>query len=136
MDIATIVGLVVGTVLVVGSILIGGSLVPFFNVSAIMITVGGSFAALLINFPLKSVLTMFRVVKKCFVSSLPSPEETLEQFSHFAAVARRDGLMALEQEAEKIDDEFMVRGLEMVIGGASKEEVVVSLEAEILSQAR
>lgn len=131
MDIATIVGLVVGTVLVVGSILIGGSLVPFFNVSAIMITVGGSFAALLINFPLKSVLTMFRVVRKCFVSSLPSPEETLEQFSQLAAVARRDGLMALEQEAEKIDDEFMVRGLEMVIGGASKEEVAVSLEAEI-----
>ena len=81
MDIATIIGLVAGTILVIGSILIGGSILPFFNVAAIMITVGGSIAALLINFPLKSVLTMFRVVKKCFVTSLPSPEETLEQFN-------------------------------------------------------
>lgn len=131
MDISTIIGLVVGTTLVIGAILIGGSIVPFYSTSALMITVGGSVAAVLINFPLKSVLSMFRVVRKCFVSRLPSVEETLEQFTQLAAVARRDGFMALEQQVEEIDDEFMVRGLEMVIGGAAKEDIVSALEAEI-----
>lgn len=133
MDIATIIGLLLGTGLVVGSILLGGSLMPFVNVPSLMITVGGSISALLINFPLKSCFSTFNVVKKCFLVSLPATEETIEQFGDLATIARRDGLIALEPEVEKIDDEFMVRGLEMVIGGASKEEVVSVLELEIAS---
>ena len=74
MDIATIIGLMLGIGLVVGSIAIGGGgLGPFFNVPSLMITVGGSVAALLINFPLKSVLGVFGVIKHCFAVRLPAP---------------------------------------------------------------
>ena len=66
MDIATIVGLILGTGLVVGSILLGGSLMPFINVPSLMITVGGSIAAILINFPLSKCLSLFGVMKNCF----------------------------------------------------------------------
>jgi chemotaxis protein MotA len=132
MDVATIVGLILGIGLVVGSIAIGGGgLGPFFNVPSLMITVGGSIAALLINFPLKRVIGVFGVVKNCFTSKLPSPKATIAQFKEFATVARREGMLALEEQMESVDDEFLLRGLEMVVGGTPKEDLRHILETEI-----
>lgn len=132
MDIATIIGLLFGTALILGSILIGGGgLGPFIDIPSVMITIGGAFSALLINFPLASLLQLFGVVKKCFLTKLPTHEEVITQFRQFATVARRDGLPALENELEKIDDDFMKRGLELVIGGANREEVSTVLEIEM-----
>lgn len=92
MDIATVVGLFLGFALVIGSILIGGGgLGPFINVPSLMITVGGSFAALLINFPLAKVLGVASVVKKCFTVALPSTAEVIEQFMNLSTIVRRDG---------------------------------------------
>ena len=132
MDIATIIGLLLGIGLVIGSIMLGGGgLGPFMNIPSMMITIGGSFAALLINFPLRQVLGVISVVRKCFQVALPSPDEIIEQFKSFATIARRDGLLALESEAESVDDLFLKRGLEMVIGGAPKEDIESILEVEI-----
>ncbi|MEW4526335.1 MotA/TolQ/ExbB proton channel family protein [Maioricimonas sp. JC845] len=132
MDIATVVGLFLGFALVIGSILIGGGgLGPFINVPSLMITVGGSFAALLINFPLAKVLGVASVVKKCFTVALPSTAEVIEQFMNLSTIVRRDGLLALENEFENIDDDFLRRGLEMVVGGSSKEELTSILEIEV-----
>lgn len=131
MDLATVVGLLLGVGLVVGSILLGGPLTPFINVPSLMITIGGSFAALLMNFTAKQVFGALFVIKKCFMAKLPEPATVIEQFSELAAVARRDGLIALEPEVEKLDDPFMIRGLEIVMGGASKEDVLAVLETEI-----
>ena len=132
MDIATIFGLALGIILVLGSILMGsGGLVPFINYPSMMITIGGSFAALLINFPLSSCLGVFGVVKNCFTQQLPSPAEVIDQFKDLSAIARRDGLLALEDRAEEITDEFMSRGLGLVIGGTAKEEIQTILETEL-----
>lgn len=133
MDIATIVGLVLGLALVLGSIAIGGGgLGPFVNVPSLMITVGGSFAALLINFPLAKVLGVAGVVKKAFLIALPEVQDVIGRFKEFANIARRDGLLALENELENVDDAFLRRGLEMVIGGSSREELTGILETEVL----
>ena len=132
MDIATIVGLIMGVGLVIGSILIGGGgLGPFINIPSIMITIGGSFAALLINFPLEKVLGVVGIVKNCFLVKLPKTSDTVEMFVQYAGKARRDGLVALEAEMDELDDEFLARGLEMVIGGLDKLEITAVLETEI-----
>ena len=132
MDIATIVGLTSGIMLVLGAILMGsGGLTPFINYPSMMITIGGSFAALLINFPLSSCLGVFGVVKNCFTQKLPSPSEVIEQFKDLSTIARRDGLLALEGKTDEITDEFMSRGLGLVVGGTSKEEVQTILETEL-----
>ena len=132
MDIATVLGLVLGIGLVLGSIMMGsGGLVPFINVPSAMITVGGTFAALLINFPLGDVLGVVNVVKCCFLTKLPTATETIEQFKELSAVARRDGILALEEKMEDIDDDFMQRGLGMVISGTGKDEVLSVMETEI-----
>ena len=131
MDIATIVGLLLATGLVLGSIFIGGGLGPFINVPSLMITVGGSFAAVLINFSLKKTLTTFSVVKNCFFFKLPTPNEIIDQFRDYATTARRDGLLALETVMEDITDPFLKRGMEQVVGGTSREELAEGLENEV-----
>ena len=131
MDIATIIGLLMGSALIIGSILLGGSLLPFINVPSLMITVGGSFAALLINFKLKQVFSVISVIKNCFFAKLPEAKDVIEQFADYAKIARRDGLLALEQKLEEINDQFLKRGLELVVGGNSREELDSLLEIEI-----
>ena len=132
MDIATIVGLVLGVGLILASIAMGGGgLGPFINIPSLMITVGGAFSALLINFPMGSILGVFAVVMKCFLVSLPSPKEVSEQFKEFGAVAKKNGLMALEEQLGSVKYDFMKRGMEMVVGGMGKDDVVSVMETEI-----
>jgi chemotaxis protein MotA len=131
MDKATLIGLILGIVLVVGSIMIGGELTPFIDVPSLMITVGGSIAATLINFPMSKVITVFGVVRKCFMVSLPTPQEVIEQFKEFATISRKEGLLALESQVESISDTFLKRGLEQVVGGVSRDDLTSSLETEI-----
>ena len=131
MDIATVIGLLMGIVLIIGAIAVGGPLLPFVNIPSIMIVIGGSFAALLINFPLGRVFSVISVIKNCFFVKLPDTEGVIQNFMEFAKTARRDGLLALENQMEEIDDTFLKRGLEMVVGGNSREELCVVLETEI-----
>ena len=132
MDIATVLGLLTGIGLVLGSIMMGGGGIgPFINIPSAMITIGGSFAALLISFPLGSVLGTANVVKKCFLQKLPLAPDLVERFKEMSAIARRDGVLALEEKLADIEDDFFKRGLEMVVGGSAKEEIESVLETEI-----
>lgn len=135
MDIATIIGLFLGFGLILTSIAIGGGsgLGAFVDGPSLMITVGGSFAALLINFPLKTCLSALSVIKKCFLTKLPETPQVIAQFKELATVVRKDGMLALEQELEKVDDDFMKRGLEIVISGATDEQIRNVLETELSS---
>jgi chemotaxis protein MotA len=133
MDIATIIGLLLGFGLILASIAMGGGegLSAFIDVPSLMITVGGSFAALLINFPLKNCLSSMSVIKKCFLSKLPEPKAVIAQFKNLAVVVRKDGMLALEKELENINDDFMKRGLEIVISGAEEPQIRQVLETEL-----
>ena len=132
MDIATIIGLLAGSGLIIGSIVMGGGgLGPFIDIPSAMITIGGAFSALLINFPMSNLLQLAGVVRKCFTTTVPSSEQVIKMFSRFASVARRDGLLALENEMDDVTDDFLRRGLELVIGGGSKEEISTVLDIEM-----
>lgn len=132
MDIATVIGLIMGFALVAGSVLAGGSeLEAFINIPALMIVVGGSISAILITFPLSAVLGMFGVIKKCFTSSLPAVPEVIEQFRELAIVARLDGLLALEKRIDETRFPFMKRGLELVVDGVEESTLQHELELEI-----
>ena len=133
MDIATVIGLLMGFGLILASIAMGGGegLSAFIDVPSLMITVGGSFAALLINFPLNVCLTSLSVLKKCFLTKLPEPKAIIAQFKELAVIVRKDGMLALEKELENIDDEFMKRGLEIVISGAEENQIRNVLETEL-----
>ena len=131
MDIATIGGLILAIALVIGSILLGGGLGAFVDVPSIMIVFGGSFASVFVTFPMKKALSTAAVVKNCFLFQLPAPNEVITQFSEFATTARRDGLLALEGAVENIEDPFLKRGIEQVVGGTSGDDLAASLDLEV-----
>ena len=132
MDIATIIGLILGFGLIFASIAMGGSgLGPFIDIPSVMIVFGGSIAASLINFPLGTVLGSFGVVLKCFLVKVPEPKALIVEFKEMAQMARKDGLLALEASAEKIEDDFMKRGIEALIGGAQVDQLRETMETEL-----
>lgn len=131
MDLATILGFLFGFGFIVVAICLHGSLADFIDIPGALVAFGGSSSALFIHFPMKKVLGVFGVVKNCFFSKLPEPREEIRRLTELAAVARRDGLLALEKQIPDINDGFMVRGLEMVIDGSPREKLEEVLEIEL-----
>lgn len=123
MDIATLLGAAAGFVLISAAILIGGGAGAFLNVPAVLITVGGTACATLVHFPLAEVLRIFSVVKRTFAVNIPPAERVIEQMSEFARVARRDGVLALEETMRGIDDEFLSKGLQLLVDGTESEQI-------------
>lgn len=131
MDIATIIGLVSGFFLIFYTIFDGGSLNAFINMGAFMIVIGGTFAATFINFPLKEVLGMLSVVKNAFLGKLPNRDDLIEAIVKLAETARREGILAMETELASIEDEFLKKGLQLVIDGVEGESVKRIMESEL-----
>lgn len=132
MDIGSLTGIVLGMVLVIGSIMASGSLMAFVDIPSIMIVLGGTIAATLINFNLDQVVGSVRVASKAFLQSEhDNPKEVIDNIVRFAEKARREGLLALEAEAETLDDEFMKKGVELIVDGTDAELVREILETEL-----
>lgn len=103
----------------------------FIDFPSILITVGGSIAALFISYPMGTVLSTINVVKKCFLVKIPDGAAVIRQFKELATIVRKDGMLALEQQVEKMSDDFMKRGLEQVISGANEDQLRSVLETEL-----
>lgn len=136
MDIATIIGILLGLVVVIGAIAVGTGAGLFFNIPSLAITIGGMICATLIHFSLPQFLGIFSIIKKTIFTKIPSQSQLIQQMVNYAAINRRDGALALEQEIRKIDDLFFVKGLQMVVDGQSGENVrdLMSLEIQYLQE--
>ncbi|MFC1781097.1 motility protein A [Planctomycetota bacterium] len=134
MDIATIVGVVLGFIVIVGAIVVGGGWQSFVHIPSLAITIGGMLCSTLIHFSLPQFLGIFSVIKKTIVTKIPPASELIQNMVNFAAINRRDGALALEQEIPKITDLFFVKGLQMLIDGQESESIrdLLSLEIEYL----
>jgi len=134
MDIATIIGVVLGFFVVVSAIVVGGGWQSFLHLPSLAITIGGMLCATLIHFSLPQFLGIFAVVKKTIVTRIPLPSELVQNMVNFAAINRRDGALALEQEIPKINDLFFVKGLQMLVDGQEPDSIrdLMSLEIENL----
>ncbi|MDK2822104.1 MAG: chemotaxis protein MotA [Clostridia bacterium] len=131
MDLATIIGIIFGMVLLIGSILIEGNLSAFWSISSLMIVLGGTLAATLINFPLSQVIGTMKVLRIAFRNHSTEPQEIIGTLVAFAEKARREGLLALEAEAEVIDEPFLKKGIELIVDGTDPELVRNILETEL-----
>jgi len=117
MDVATIAGIVSGSVLVFVAIFMGGGAAIFFNIPSLMITVGGTIAATLINFPLGKVLGTVKVAKNAFMHKEPDASEIIRTLVNFGIRARREGILALEDQVEAQTDVFLQKGLRLAVDG-------------------
>lgn len=131
MDLATIIGILLSFGLVLSAIMFGGSLMIFVSIPSLLIVIGGTVGASLVNYPLGSVLGVFGVIMKVFFSSVDSPSEIIERFMDLANRARREGILSLEPVIKELNDLFMKKGLQLTVDGLEPEAIQEILETEI-----
>ncbi|MEJ8554409.1 flagellar motor protein [Tepidibacter sp. Z1-5] len=131
MDLGTLIGIVLGFGLIIVSILLGGSLGAFIDIPSIMIVVGGTVAATLVAYPLPKVKEIMKLTQKAFKERKSNPNEVIESMIELANKARKEGLLALEESSAGIDDDFIKKGVMLVVDGTDPDLVRTLLETEL-----
>jgi len=133
-DIATILGIGVGAVLVVGTVLITEGfkgLLPFLNYEAFLIVVGLTACALFVNYPISQVMGLMKVVKKVLTSAGEETGEIVSTFVNLARKARAEGFLALDTDVRNLRNDFLKRGVQLVVDGSDKEFIQNMMETEL-----
>ena len=130
MDLATLIGIVAAVGCIMAAIMMGGEMGMFVNAPSIMIVVAGTFAVVTMKFSLSDMLGAFGVALKAFVHKTQQPSEILDQSMELANVARKDGLLGLENV--EVENEFLAKGITMVVDGNPPELVHKILSKEIM----
>jgi len=133
MDLATVVGLVLSTILIVAAVVVGGSPGMFIEPASILIVVGGTFGATLVRNPLKAVLGMAKVAMKAFMIRLPDPADLIAEVVTLSRKARKEGMLALE--SVPIDYPFLSKGVSLCVDGVEVEQIRGILEAHMQAMA-
>jgi len=131
MDIASVVGLIAGLAFIMMAIITGGSPLLYVDVKSILIVVGGTIGATLINYPLKEVLGVIKVVQKAFLHKEETPLGIINTLVSFAETARREGILSLEQQAASLEDEFLKTGITLAVDGTEPEHIRDIMTTEI-----
>lgn len=133
MDLATVGGMLVGLmVVVVVMTLDGGSVMELFSApQAILLIFGGSLAASTITVPLSVVKRLPQFLLKAIRSEKFDRQQSIEMLVKLADKARREGLLALEDEAKKMKDPFVQQALMLVVDGVDPEQVRSIMESNI-----
>ena len=129
MDLATLIGFIGAFGLVFLSIMLGGDMGMFINVPSILIVFGGTIMVVLMKFPLSIMLGSFKVAAKAFVHKADSPAEIITQSIELANVARKEGLLGLENV--EVSNEFLKKGIQLVVDGNDPSLVQKMLSKDI-----
>src|SRR5690554_5227570 len=130
MDLSTIIGMIAGFLLLGIGMASGSTISIFWNLPSITITLGGSLAAMMIHFPLRQFVKAWKGVRWAFFDRTYSPQEIINSLVGYAEKARREGLLALEDDVSD-EDEFLKKGIQLVVDGTDPELVKSIMDIEI-----
>lgn len=132
MDPITIVGIALALgAMAVMVILEGGTIGSLFLLPPMILVIFGTIGAGLAGSVMKDVLSLPKGLIKAFTGRPPDPSKNVDAIISMAERARREGLLALDSEIDKIEDPFLKRALEMAVDGTDGDEIVEILGAEI-----
>jgi chemotaxis protein MotA len=129
MDFATLLGMVGAIGIVLAAILSGGSVALFVNVPSILIVLGGTFMIVMIKFSLKQFFGAFKVAVRAFIFKVEEPDELIAQIVNLANVARKEGMLALEEQ--EISNPFLNQGIQMLIDGNDREVIKTVMSKDL-----
>lgn len=107
--------------------------ITFVDVSSIFIVLGGLFGSLLINFKLEEIKMFHRVIREAFRKNDQKIPELIQLFVGLSERARKEGLLALEDEIADQEDEFIKKGVLLAIDGIEPEVIHEIMNAEIIA---
>lgn len=135
MDLATLLGLVLCFGLMIFGMSTGeqgfAALKNFIDPASIFITFGGAFCATMVSHKMKDFLGGFKGFTLAMKQKRYDQTEAIKKIIELSNVARKEGLLALEEAAESLDDEFMKKGILLIVDGTEPDLVRAILETEI-----
>lgn len=132
MDLLTLLGLALAVVaIVVGSILKGAGVAALVSLAAFMIVLVGTVAAILVQTPAATLRRAIGMLPSILRPAPDGGQAAIDRIVDWSRASRRNGLLGLEPEIERIDDPFMRRGLELVVDGTDPARVRGILEVEL-----
>lgn len=132
MDLLSIIGIVLAFIaLLVGAILKGAGLHALISSAALMIVVVGTFAAILIQTPGNVMRRAFKILPWVFRSPVPDARAIIARIVEWSQVSRKQGLLGLEPLYESERDEFMRRGLQLILDGSEPDAIRGVLEVDL-----
>lgn len=134
MDLATLIGIPAGFLMIIGGIVIGGyGLNLYMDMVSVLITIGGSFCAVMISNDMSTVKNIGKYIGLTFKQPKSNVGDLIRQLVNFAEKSRKEGLLSLEDEVEQVHDEFFKQGIKLVID-ATDPEVIKSILYNQISQ--
>lgn len=117
------IGLLAGFALILGAIFVGSGWTKFLDPASLLVVIGGTAAAVTVSRSFTELRTVFAQIQDLFTFSPPSLQRHVDQLSNFARIARREGVLALDQRLSEVDNELLRFGLEMTVDGMDEEEI-------------
>ena len=136
MDIASLVGLILGAVMVVFGILSsGGNIVDdFMDLPSVIITIGGSLAGTLASHKLADFISGLKGIGLAMKEpSVGDASEVISNIINLSNISRKEGLLALEEATHDMDDEFLKKGINLVVDGTDPDLVRGILETDLIN---
>ena len=136
MDIASLLGLIIGVVMVLFGIISSGgvaALGDFLDLPSVIITIGGSLCATLGSNKLKDFISGLKGITISIKEPAGNAEETIQTIIRLSNISRKEGLLALEEASADIEDEFLKKGIMLVVDGTDPELVRGIMETDLSS---
>ncbi len=137
MDLATLIGILGGLVMVVFGIVYSkdgvnmGNLINFVDPPSVIITIGGSITELLASYSIPDFITGLKSIKFAFKAQKFDEAETIKKIIDLSNIARKEGLLQLEEAANELDDQFMRKGVLLIVDGTDPDLVRAIMETEL-----
>jgi len=129
MDKATVIGIVAGSLILMAAIFLGGSAGLFVNMPSVLIVLGGTLATAFIRFSMNDVINSIKVALNAFFVKLSVPQEIIVEIVSLANIARKNGLIVLEQQP--IKDPFLKKAIMYCVDGHEAEFIEDVLKREV-----
>ena len=131
MDLATIIGFIGGIAMVLlGVFSSGSSIGGIIDIPSVIIVIGGSYMALFISSPLNMVLGIWGIIGRTMKIFDYGEKNIVQNLVSLAEKARREGILALEEGLDDLDDPFLKEGLRLMVDGNDASAIRAILENE------
>lgn len=123
--------LIAVSMVIAANIIEGGNPLALIDIPAFMIVLGSTIGAVIVQFPMSVLIQGLKQLKWMIAPPKPDFAGQLEMLEGMATVARQQGLLALENQIANIEDPFTRDGLQMIVDGVDKEQLIELLEKKI-----
>ncbi len=131
MDLGLLFGFLGTWAIVCWAILAGGSLLVFLDVPSTILVVGGTLTTMFFTFRVEHLKKLVAVCKASMFPKQQSIEKLITEMVSYAEIARRDGILSLENATRDIKDQFIVRGIQMAVDGSDPELIDQVMTSEL-----